>query len=85
MHAAPSRIVSDDSAERPVAAGQRQLGEVDVEQRQHGLRLGVAEAAVELDQPRTVGGQHQPGVQHADVRRAGGGEVVDDRLDERRA
>ena len=42
----------------------------DVEQRQHGLRLRVAEPAVVLDQPRSVGGQHQPGVEHADVRRA---------------
>ena len=31
-----------------------------------------------------VGGEHQPGVEHADVRRAGGGEVVEHRLHERR-
>ena len=68
--------------ELAAAAGQRQLGEIGVEQRQDRLRLGVAEAAVELEQLRSVGGQHQPGVQHADVRRAAGGEVVDDRLDE---
>ncbi len=49
------------------------------------LGLGVAEAAVELEQPGPVGGEDQPGVQHADVRRAGGGEVVDDRLHERLA
>ena len=30
-----------------------------------------------------AGGQHQPGVEHADVRRAGGGEVVEHRLHER--
>ena len=45
--------------QRSVATGQCQRGEVGVDQRQHGLRLGVAEATVELDQSRTVGGQHQ--------------------------
>ena len=49
----------------------------------HRLRLGVAEADVVLDEARAVGGEHQPGVQDTDVRRAGGGEVVEDRLDER--
>ena len=68
-----------------MAAGQGDVGEVAVEQRQHRLRLGIAEAAVELEQPRAVGGEHQPGVEHADVRRAGGGEVVEHRLDERGA
>ena len=32
---------------------------------QHGLGLGVAEAAVELEHLRAVGGEHQPGVEHA--------------------
>ena len=57
--------------------GQRELGEVGLDQGQHGLGLGIAEADVVLDQSRPVGGQHQPGVEHADVRRAGGGEVVE--------
>ena len=32
---------------------------------QHGLGLGVAEARVELEHARAVGGQHEPGVEHA--------------------
>ena len=50
------------------------------------LRLRVAEAAVELEHPRAVGGQHQAGEEHADERRAARGELVEhglvDRLDE---
>ena len=64
---------------RPSASSARS----DAQQRQHGLGLGVAEADVVLDEPGPVGGQHQAGVEHADVRRAGGGEVVEHRLHER--
>ena len=38
--------------------------------REQDLRLGVAEPAVELEHLRPVGGEHQPGVQHAAVRHA---------------
>ena len=70
---------------RDVAAGggQRQRREVAAEQGQDGLGLGVAEADVVLDEARPIGGQHQAGVEDADVRDAGGGEVIEDRLDER--
>ena len=47
------------------------VGEIRAQQRQDGLRLGVAEPAVVLEEAWTVGGEHQPGVEHADVRRAG--------------
>ena len=71
-------ISSGDRGEvAPRARPGRASARSEREQRQHGLRLGVAEAAVVLDQARAVGGQHQPGVEHADVRRAGGGEVVE--------
>ena len=61
---------------------QGQFGDVGLDEREHGLRLGVAEAHVVLDQARSVGGQHQPGEDHADVRGARRGEVVEDGLDE---
>ncbi|CAB4997725.1 unannotated protein [freshwater metagenome] len=69
-------------AERAVATGERQLGEVVDEERQHRLRLWVAEAAVVLQQFGTVVGEHQPGVEHPDVRCPGLPQVVDHRLDE---
>ena len=70
--------------ERSPSARQGQIGEVGLEQRQHRLGLRITEADVVLDEPRTVGGQHQPGEQHTDVRRSVRREVVEDRLDERR-
>ena len=63
--------------------GEGQLGEIGVEQRQQRLGLGIAEAHVVLDESRSVGGEHQAGVEEADVRRARGGEVVEHRLEER--
>jgi len=39
-----------------------------VQKRHEQLALRIAEAAVELQHPRTVGGQHQPGVQYPAVR-----------------
>ena len=41
------------------------------------LRLGIAEPAVELEHPRPVGGEHQPGVEAADERRAALGQLLD--------
>ena len=70
--------------ERTLRRGEGQRGEVAVEERQHDLRLGIAEAHVVLDETRAVGGEHQPGVEEPDVRRAGGGKVVEHRLHERR-
>ena len=43
-------------------------GELAVEQRQEDLRLGVAEAGVELEDHRAVVGEHQAGVQHPAIR-----------------
>ena len=43
-------------------------GELAVEQRQENLRLGVAEAGVELEDHRAFVGEHQAGVQHAAIR-----------------
>ena len=76
--------VDGDVGEAALGRGEGEGGEVRAQQRQDRLGLRVAEADVVLDEARAVGGQHQPGVEHADVRRAGGGEVVEDRLDERR-
>ena len=70
-----------------LAAGrrQRQRCEVGLEEGQHRLGLGIAEADVVLDQSWPVRSQHQTGVEHTDVGRAGGAEVVEYRLDEGRS
>ena len=50
--------------------GQHQRGEIaPVAHHQH-LAFGIAEAAIIFDQLRPLGGQHQPGIEHADIRRA---------------
>ena len=69
---------------REAAAGARgeQVEQVLVEQREHRLGLGVAEARVELEQPRPRVGEHQPRVEAASVRRAALAERRDARLDE---
>ena len=66
-------------ARRAAAASSRSRAQP----RQHGLRLGVAEAHVELEHLRAVGGQHQPGVEDAVERRAARAQLVDDRLVDR--
>ena len=63
-----------------LGARSEQVEQVGAQARQHGLRLGVAEAAVELEHLRPVGGHHQPRVEHAVVRRAAPSQLVDDRL-----
>ena len=69
------------------AAGDRralqQVEQVRAQARQHGLRLGVAEAHVELEHARPVGGEHQPGVQAAVEGRAAVAQLVDHRLVDR--
>ena len=64
-------------------AAEGDVDEIGVEQGQQHLRLGVAEAAVELQQARPVGGQHEPGVEHAPVRPPLGGHGVDSGLEHR--
>ena len=54
--------------------GLADLEQVGAQARQQRLRLRVAEAAVELDHLRAVGGEHHAGVEHAAVLAAGGGE-----------
>ena len=61
---------------------QSEFGDVGLDEGEHGLGLGIAEADVVLDQTWAVGGQHQAGEDHADIGRSGGGEVVEHRLDE---
>ena len=62
------------------------LGEVAIEQREHRLRLRVAEAAVELEDARPVLRQHEPGVEETDEGAAASGELLEhrtvDRVDE---
>ena len=48
-----------------LARREAELEQVGLEPRQHRLRLGVAEAAVELEHLGPGGGQHQPGVEDA--------------------
>ena len=68
-------------AERAVHAGESDVDQVGVEKRQQHLRLGVAEAAVELQQARAGGGEHEPGVEHAAIRASLGGHGIDRRLE----
>ena len=60
------------------ARGER-LEQVALEPREERLRLRVAEAAVELEHARPVGGQHQPGEEHAGERRAAPRELCEHR------
>ena len=46
------------------------LEQVTVDERQHGLGLGIAEAAVELQHRRPVGRQHEPGEEQTDKGRS---------------
>ena len=62
---------------REVAGEQRQ--QVAVEPREQRLRLGIAEAAVELDHAQPVLGPHQPRVEEALERRAAAGELAEHR------
>ena len=84
MQAAPGRIDSSASAMRPRVAARAIAARSPSRSGSTRLGLGVAEADVVLDEAGAVGREHQPGVEDADVRGAGGGEVVEDRLDERR-
>jgi len=65
-----------------------QLEEIAFEQRNDRLGLRIAEPAVELEDTRTVLGQHQAGVQQADERRSSRRELGENRnvdsLDERK-
>ena len=65
MTQAPSATRTSDGPAAPIATACSAAREVALEQRQDRLGLGVAEADVELEHPRAVGGQHQPGVQAA--------------------
>ena len=56
----------------------QQREEVALKRGEERLRLRIAEAAVELEHARAVGGQHQAGVEHADERRPATGELVED-------
>ena len=50
--------------------GEEKRERVAAEAEQDGLRLGVAEAAVELQHPGAIGSQHQPRIQGPDERRS---------------
>ena len=68
--AAPARHVERDAGEIACRRAGERPEQVAVDEREHGLRLGIAEAAVELEHARPVRGQHQPGEEQADERRA---------------
>ena len=57
-----------------------QVEQVGAQARQDGLGLGVAEADVELEHARAVGGEHEPGVEDPVERGAAAAQLVDDRL-----
>ena len=62
--------------------GVHEPGDRGAQQRQHDLRFGVAEAAVELDDRGAVGGQREPGVEQAGEGGAAVHQLVGDRLDD---
>ena len=57
----------DDAGSAPSAARPAARQQIAVDQRQHDLRLGIAEPDVELDDLRAVARQHQPGVEKAAI------------------
>ena len=66
MTAAPER---SPRSRLPQLAGRRggeRLEQVPFQQRENRLRLGVAEAAVELEDPWPVLGEHEPGEEQPD-------------------
>ena len=66
-------------------AGRRRVqepAERSLEQRQQRLRLGVAEAAVELDHPDAARRERQAGVQQSAERRTAAAQLVDGRLED---
>ena len=64
--------------QRALGAGIHDLGQVAVEERQDGLRFGIAEAAVEFDDFRAIGRDHQAGIEAALVGDAFLFEAIDD-------
>ncbi len=64
--------------QRPVGHGEEQLGRVRRQQGQHHLGLGVAEAHVVLNDLGALGGQHEPGVEHAPVVDAPPAQLLDE-------
>src|SRR5438105_2795253 len=73
------RSVQRPSAEVALSRGGEHAEQVVLEQRDDRLRLGIAEAAVELQHPRPVVGEHQAGVEDADERRPALRELVEHR------
>ena len=67
--------------ELAVRHGEEELGGVGGQQREHDLGLGVAEAHVVLNDLGAVGGQHEPGVEHAAVVDAAAAQLLDQRQD----
>ena len=60
----------------------QQFGEVAFDARHDRLAFGIAEADIIFDQLGAVGGQHQPGIEHAAKRRSGLGHGARGRLDD---
>ena len=70
----------DAVADAALDAGFEGFEEIAVQTHEHGLGLGVAEAAVELEDLRAAGGHHEAAVEDSGVGRALGGHAVDDGL-----
>ena len=75
---APAQLPAPDPPGAPPSV--QHAGERRLEQRQHDLRLGVAEAGVELDDPRAARGDREADVEQAGERRAAPAHLVDRRL-----
>src|SRR5216117_1579259 len=84
-HGGHRRARRREGALRGVPAPGRDPGQVARhagQQREQGLRLRVAEAAVELEHVRRpIGREHQPGVEHAGVARAARRQLPERRLE----
>ena len=86
-HGCARRRLELDAAEIARRRGGERGEQVAAEQRQQRLRLRVAEAAVVLEHPRPVRGQHQPREERPDERMPAARELREDRpactIDER--
>ena len=57
--------------EGSIATGEQHRNQIILHAREHNLHLGIAEAAVELDNHRAVARDHEPRIQHAHIRSSG--------------
>ena len=77
-HGCAGSVAQLRATEIPARGSGERLEQVALEQREDRLGLGIAEPAVELEHLRAFGGQHEPGVEQPDERRATALELRED-------